>query len=275
MSRLNLEWVENNFRNKNSVIYDIGCGDVSDQSLRLKFTLPDATVYSFECSRKWQAYNHQAAKNYGLNYIHKAVSYQDGKKTFTEGFTDYSGTLTDIKSLDHDRVQDSHTVETISINTFCQTHPAPDLLQIITEKDEYNIIKSISKSILPSVIWLANTKFYNDENYIRCIPFSALKEYLEQNNYHVTELEYDILCVKKHLQLTEYQHIEQRHTHWTDHEKKIQEKIWLLRYNIVKSDGHDTWPELYKLQDWFDLPNETKTMINNVTDLTPNDLFSS
>lgn len=275
MTCINLEWVENNFANKNIVIYDIGVGDLSDQSLRFKFTVPYATVYSFECSEKWREHNYKASQQYGLNYIHKAVSYQDGIQTFTEGITDYSGTLTEIKSLDYDRIQDSHIVDVITIDTFCQTNPPPDLLHVCAEKEEYNIIRAISPQYLPSVMWFSKHEHYNDENYIRCIPFSTLKDLVEQNDYHVTEFEHDFLCVKNHLTLTEYKYTGPYAGYWSDHEKKIQEKIWLFRYNLVKSDGNNTWPELYKLQDWFDLPNEMKIVINNVTDLTPSDLFFS
>jgi NDP-sugar pyrophosphorylase family protein len=53
MSELNLNWLEENFKNKEIVVFDIGSANLHD-TVRIKQVLPDAKFYSFECNKVWE-----------------------------------------------------------------------------------------------------------------------------------------------------------------------------------------------------------------------------
>lgn len=53
MPYVNLNWLADNFSNKNIVVYDIGCANIIPTTKLFKELL-NSTVYAFECSEYWK-----------------------------------------------------------------------------------------------------------------------------------------------------------------------------------------------------------------------------
>lgn len=266
MSDFNLEWLEENFHNKKITFYNVGCADLTNDSLRFHVTLPTAMVYSFECAEFWREQNFIKSKNYQLHYLHKAVSHCDSKVTFHTGKWEYDGTLT--KQLD--TIYSEHEVESITINTFCKFNPRPNILHIDAEGEEFNIIRNVLPKNMPEVIWLENNEYYNDENFYPTIPYAHLYNFLTQKNYTAIKCQYDTLFLCNNLKLTQYQPLQYSEAYWTEHEKKIQQRIWKIRYNLCKADH---WPDITNIQDFSNLPQEVQDECVNNFNLLPDQRF--
>jgi len=275
MTDFNLEWLEENFSNRHVIIYNIGCADLTDDSLRFKTTLPNSTVYSFECAECWKIQNYGKSKNYNLPYFHKAVSYFDGKIKFAEiesKHPNYSGTATKHRGLEKMSVVVNKTteVDAISLNEICKSIPPPDILHIDAEREEYNILRNVSSKYMPDVIWLENNKYYNNENFEPCVSYSTLKDLLVKKGYIAKPFKLDSLFIKKNSCYSEYLHRTHNIEQWTEHERKIQEKIWLLRYDLCKD--YD-WPILLTVEDFFSLPLNIQRELKVQFDLEPDRRF--
>ena len=254
MSDFNLEWLEQNFKGKSSVLYNIGCADLSDDSLRFQMCLPDAKVYSFDCADDWKDQNHEKSKIYNLHYLHKAVSFEDTTREFVQGHWEYSGTLSTLDTVNQSKKwREKIQVDVISLNTFCQSNPLPDILHIDTEGNEYNILNNFLPNHRPGVVWAENWDYYNDKNYNMIVPYQELQNLMSDHNYKCYKFEGDSLYVKKDSEYTSYIHKNLDTQNWSAYEKSIQKQIWLMRYNLCKEES---WPGITEVEDFFSLPQE-------------------
>ena len=271
MTDFNPEWLEQNFKGKHAVLYNVGCADLTDDSLRFKMCLPDATIFSFECADCWKEQNFEKSKIYNLHYLHSAVSYENGKRKFVQGSWEYNGTLTNLQSLGKNINWGNEVeVDVISLTKFCESNPPPDILHIDTEGNEYNIVKDILSSFLPSVIWLENWKYYNDENYNQTIPYSQLHDLIISKNYYGYNFLSDSLFVNKELKCSEYIHKLLDRDNWSPYEKVIQDRLWILRYYLCKDES---WPALTKAEQFFSLPQEIQDECVSCFNLEPDQRF--
>lgn len=275
MSDLNLEWVQENFTDHDMVLLNIGSADISDDSLRFSIALPYAKIYSFECSDHWKKSNFEKAIQYNLNYEHKAVSYFDGITTFFEGLHtanddwQYRGRIADpALHQDTRNWSNGQTVETISLNSWCkQKNIVPTFLHIDAELEEYNILKNLKDEYCPDGIWLEYQDSYRDQDQT-FVDFSVLDKLLHDKNYIRIYKGLDVLYVKGTKTVTNY--IKYKHgtsfNPTTLHEICIQQKIWLLRYNLVKDPS---WPILNHPRDYFNLSIEIQDECSKIFNLEP------
>lgn len=276
MSDLNLAWVQENFTDCGMVLLNIGSADITDDSLRFSVAFPRAKIYSFECSEHWKDSNLEKAIQYNLNYEHKAVSYFNGTTAFFEGsltsgdFWQYRGRLADPAiQQDPRNWHNGRTVEVISLNSWCnQKNVIPTFLHIDAEGEEYNILKNLNNEYCPEAIWLEYWDRYrdNDQTFVN---FSVLDNLLHDKKYkRIYKGQFDVLYVKDTKLVTNY--IEYKHgtsgNPTTLHEINIQQKIWLLRYNLVKDSS---WPVLTHPREYFNLPTEIRDECNKIFNLTP------
>jgi len=254
MTDFNLEWLEQNFKGKHAVLFNVGCADLTDDSLRFQMCLPDATIFSFDCADCWKDQNFEKSKIYNLHYLHKAVSYENGKRKFVQGSWEYNGTLSTLQSLDKNINWNGEVeVDVISLNRFCESNPYPDILHIDAESNEYNILKDILYSFLPSVIWSENREYYNDEDYNSTIPYSRLHDLMISKNYNCYKFKNDSLFVNKEFECSEYIHKILDLKNWSPHEKIIQKRLWIMRYNLCKEES---WPGITEVEEFFLLPQK-------------------
>jgi len=273
MTDFNLEWLEQNFAEKNAVIYNVGCADLTDDSLRFQVCVPHGKVFSFDCADNWKESNYNKSKNYNLHYLHKAVSFNDKKRTFVNGSMEYNGSLSNITELEkHKDWAEQIEVDVISINTFCESNPPPDVLHIDAEFEEYNILKNILPQNMPSVIWIENQEYYNDEDSNMSVPYAALRDLLIQQDYACLTFSGDSLFTHNKSEFTKYVDITHDVDHWTEHEKKIQTAIWILRYNLCKDDS---WPSVTALEDFDLLPEHIQVTCDSSFNLRPDARFYS
>jgi FkbM family methyltransferase len=269
MSDFNLEWAAENFGSSQIVVFDIGCARLSGDSLRVKTALPLATVYAFECSNVWKTVNEIDAKQYGIQYIHKAVSYTDGIQTFYPSkfnhrgeLHDYAGSLRNPETIGYPREWwgESCTVESVALDTFCQANNVvPKLLLMDVEGEEYNILHS--SSVLPKAIWLEYNRNYNCHDGTPKT-FNDLRDMLIQRGYCLKyRNQHDALFVLHDSHTTPY-------VNYTPLEfnKHLLDKIWLMRYRLIKDI---TWPELTVPNDFFTLPQHIIDECINDFNLVP------
>jgi FkbM family methyltransferase len=284
MSTFNLGWVQENFSQKEITVFNIGCADLTDDTFRFQMAWPNAQIYSFDCSDYWKEKNIKSSKEFGFNYIHKAVTDTDGFHVFYEG--EYvSGNLTDAYAYrgrlrnpqatagtwynDNKVWKTGNPVETISLNTFCsQSSLIPDILHIDAEGEEYNILKNLNQLFWPQAIWLEHWETYNDSNNLN-VDFSVLDSLLHSRNYRQIFNDGDILYVSQTrltTPYTPYYMLTDTNGNLSEFEKHIQQKIWLKRYQRVKDP---TWPNLNHPAEFFNLPSTIKNECLEIFDLEP------
>ena len=277
MSDINLQWLQENIKQDNPVIFNIGCADITDDSLRFQVAFSNATVYSFECSSIWKESNLVKSKLFDLPYLHQAVSDTDGFEFFTECnqpdmFWEYSGTLTSAHCLDDTQKWGSrYLVPTITLNTFCKEHNLiPDVLHIDAEREEYNILKNLKTLYQPKILWIEYNHEYNDNSSKNLISFAKVNQMIESQGYvQFYHDKFDVLYVKKELEVTAYQSYRHYTVHdvgITDHEKQIQSAIWLKRYQLCKDS---LWPQLKSPKEFFSLPDAIRQECETKFNLLP------
>lgn len=159
MSDINLQWLADNFADRNIVIYDIGCGQQGD-SHAFKSLFPHAAVYAFECSQYWKEQNISYASENGIHYHHIAIADHCNGVTFYPSATyrgqewPWSGSIyaPNIDPLKGGLTfGEAYTVPSTTLNEFCKEHPAPNFIHIDAQGAEYSIFKDME--ICPEVIW--------------------------------------------------------------------------------------------------------------------------
>jgi len=276
MSDINLKWLQENFADRPTVMMNVGCADLTDDSLRFKIALPRSMVYSFECAELWQTSNYEKAKAYDLHYEHVGISYFDGQEKFyNRQYTknthwQYASGFSNPLSRKNHPI-DAWTekiVNVVSLNTVCQQkNIKPDFLHIDTEGEEYNVLKNLREEFWPQVIWLEVWETYRNEDQNR-VPYSVLDRMLQDRHYQLLYKNGDALYVKKSFNTTKYTAYEHGFSFEpkTPHEIDIQQKIWLYRYNLMRDPS---WPELATPRDYFNLPQHIQDECNNLYNLAP------
>lgn len=282
MSDINLEWLEENFGNEKLTFFNIGCADITDDTLRFQMALRRAQIYSFDCADFWKDNNINRSLLFNLHYLHSAVSFFDGDGRFLNGTCNSSDTKDRIQVWNYTgKLTDACTnssnecdTPVISINTFCdQNCVKPDFFHIDTEGEEYNILKFLRPDLFPLGIWIENWNFYRD-GYCNSVPFATLDAMMHSRSYiKVYAGPGDTLYLLDHVTTTPYR--EYKHSPkipWdqsvslSSHERTIQQRIWLRRYALCKDDN---WPELKSPSEFFFLPDTIKQQCNLEFDLVP------
>lgn len=282
MSDINLEWLQENFKNHPCVVFNVGCADLSDDSLRFKVALPGSDIYSFDCAETWRLSNLEKSKVYDLHYEHVGISYFDGRSTFynkkqiehesgtndpVERFWQYVGNFSKPSTPELESWT-SQVVDVMSLNTICQQKKIkPNFLHMDVEGEEYNVLKNLKEEFWPQVIWLEYWQTYRNEEQHR-VPYSVLHMLLQDRNYDLLYKQHDALYVQKGFQPTEYK----AYNHGESFDPKspyeitIQKKIWLYRYSLIRDPS---WPELVEPRDYFELPQSIKRECDTMYNLEP------
>ena len=176
MSDINVNWLIENFGGTLMTVFDIGCADITGDSKMFKTSLPNATVYAFECAEIYREQNLQWAAELGIKYFHCAMSDENGTSTYypSDMFDGkphpYSGSvckpiktevLTGVSETKVFIWGEPYTVETIRIDTFCNTHNVtPDFIHIDVQGAELKVLSNLGK-YRPKAIWTEVNEFEN------------------------------------------------------------------------------------------------------------------
>ena len=213
MSDLNTKWVLENFSDKPINFFDIGAAQVSGDAIVFKTTLPNATIYAFECAEIYREHNFQFAQWYDIKYFHCAMSDKNGTATFYPSDTyngnhhPYSGSICKptmtITSSGEFVWGEPYTVETIRLDTFCDKHNVyPDIIHIDVQGAEYKVLSSMG-NYRPLCIWAEVNEFENCyETNVKYKDFNELMISLGYIKHHSTGL--DELYVLSNLVVTPY-----------------------------------------------------------------------
>jgi FkbM family methyltransferase len=213
MSDLNLNWVLENFGDKNMNLFDIGAATLGGDAAMFKRSLPKANIYAFECADIWKDINIKEAKLLEINYYHVAMSDKNEKITFYPSAMykgeqwPYSGSVCKPKMTETSHEDfvwgEPQTVESIRIDTFCDTNNiTPDFIHIDVQGAEYKVLSSLGR-YRPWAIWTEVNEFENC--YETDITHAAFIQLL--NNFGYTKLysnNVDELYVLTDLSITPY-----------------------------------------------------------------------
>ena len=169
MSDINLKWLTDNFGDTPMNMFDIGCADIGGDTRSFKTALPNAAIYAFECANSWKERNSIYSKEFDINYFHVAMSDKNDTMTFypSEKYNGqtwpYSGSICKPTATDMPHGSfvwgEPYTVETIRIDTFCDTHNVtPDFIHIDAQGAEYKILSNLGK-YRPWAIWAEVSEF--------------------------------------------------------------------------------------------------------------------
>jgi len=280
MSDLNLKWVQENFSNRPIAFFNIGCADITDDTFRFSVAMPNATIYSFECSDQWKQSNIEKASQFELHYEHKAVSYFDGESSFYNGIPpssyehdewEYRGSLMNPILQKHSRGWNQQIVEVTTLNTICYSHNIiPNFLHIDIEMEEYNALINLNDEFFPEAIWSSYNSNYHFEQG-KTVDFNVLDNFLCNKGYkNLYQNHLDILYVKDDQKVTNYYEYKHYKHHnnvpMSCHEKEIQQKMWVKRYNCIKDQQ---WPLLSTPSEFFNLPNWIQDECVQIFNLLP------
>ena len=166
MSGINLNWLVENFKDKEIVVFDIGAADLHD-TIRIKQVLPDAKFYSFECNKVWEARNNITAINYGIHHFQCAVTDVEGEDIFYPSDTlrgepwHYSGSMCPPVETSDFEWGDSYSVRTVRLDTFCERfNISPTFIHIDVQGAEYKVLSCLGKH-RPLAIWAEICEFEN------------------------------------------------------------------------------------------------------------------
>ena len=169
MSDINLDWLIENFGDKTMNVFDIGCANILGDTLMFKTSLPNATMYAFECANSWKEHNLTYSKEYGINYFQVAMSDKNEVVTFYPCETyngetwPYSGSIckptkTEVSSGTF-VWGEPHISESIRLDTFCDAHNVtPDFIHIDVQGAEYKVLSNMGK-YRPWAIWAEVNEF--------------------------------------------------------------------------------------------------------------------
>ena len=273
MSDLNIQWVAENFNKPQTILFNIGCADLTNDSFRFSVGVPNSVVYSFDCAEKWRELNIAKSKIFNLHYEHKAVSCYSGTANFyTQGSEaekvdknwQYTGTCTKHSTWNEE------TVEMITLNQWCTQHQIiPDFFHIDVEGEEYNVLKDLDSQFWPNGIWLEYANQYRNGN-DKFVIFDVLDDLLKSRGYNKLYQGPDVLYVKNNYTVTPYTQYIQNKLAPDEHEQLIQQTIWLTRYNLVKDPA---WPNLSSPKEFVTLPIEIQKECIDTFNLTSEWMF--
>lgn len=169
MSDINVNWLIENFGGTLMTVFDIGCADITGDSKMFKTCLPKATVYAFDCAETYKEHNLRYAAELGIRYFHCAMSDENGTSTyypsdqFNGEYHPYSGSVCKpIKTEIEVGVfvwGEPYTVETIRIDTFCDTYNVtPNFIHIDVQGAEFKVLSNLGKH-RPWAIWAEVNEF--------------------------------------------------------------------------------------------------------------------
>jgi FkbM family methyltransferase len=208
MSELNLNWLEENFKNKEIVVFDIGSANLHD-TVRIKQVLPDAKFYSFECNKVWEKGNYNTALNCGIYHFQCAVTDKEGEETFYPSDTlkgepwHYSGSVCPPVETSDFEWGEPYTVRTVRLDTFCERFGiSPTFIHIDVQGAEYKVLSCLGK-YRPIAIWAEICEFENV--YETGTTYQKFKDLMEELGYvSVCRHNGDELFVFHSIQLTPY-----------------------------------------------------------------------
>jgi FkbM family methyltransferase len=164
MSELNLNWLQENFKDKETVVFDIGAADLYDTT-RIRQMLPHARLYSFECNKVWEMRNYDTAVCQGIHHFQCAVTDVDGEDTFYPSHTlkkepwHYSGSMCPPIEISDFEWGSPYNVRTIRLDTFCEKfNVSPDFIHIDVQGAEYKVLSCLGKH-RPMAIWAEICEF--------------------------------------------------------------------------------------------------------------------
>ena len=210
MSNLNLNWIKENFQDKNIVVFDIGCANMGD-TLRMKESLPHAIFYAFECAEVWRESNSKKAPAHEINYFHLALSDVDGTQTFYPSNIfqgekwPWSGSVCKPgEYLQNDTWEwgEGYTVPSTTLETFCNDHNIiPNFIHIDVQGAEYKVFSKLG-TIRPKCIWAETSEFHNYETGVDYETFHNLM--VNYGYQQIYKDDWDSLYILKNLKFTDY-----------------------------------------------------------------------
>jgi len=171
MSDINMDWLTENFGDKPMTIFDIGCAAVNSDAAMFKAVLPKSQVYAFECADVWKETNTTESTRCGINYFHVAISDINDTITFYPSVSyngqnwPFSGSvckpIKTILSSETFEWGSPHSVESIRLETFCDTHNVtPDFIHMDVQGAEYKVLSNMG-NYRPWAIWTEVNEFEN------------------------------------------------------------------------------------------------------------------
>jgi FkbM family methyltransferase len=192
MSKLNLEWVKQNFDHDKFVFFEIGTAFL-ETSREVRLLFPNAEIYAFEAGVHWHETNEELASQDNVKYFKCAVSDIDGEVLFHPSETQYGEPhpwSSSIFELRHGLNSNTfgkeygkpYVVECTRLDTFCNKHTVyPDVIHIDVEGAEYKVFQSIGE-YRPKCIWAEVGAFGHYDTGVDFEQFNALMESL---GYHM------------------------------------------------------------------------------------------
>ena len=171
MGDFNINWVRENIKKENLVIFDIGCADMGD-IIRFKLAIPNSTCYAFECGNTWKERNIKLAKYYNINYFHMSLSDMDDSEILfypsiklKDENWDWSSSIyppTDnLKTTSDIEWGEPYSVNTITLETFCKKYDkVPDIIHMDVQGAEHAILSKMG-NIRPEIVWVEICEFHN------------------------------------------------------------------------------------------------------------------
>lgn len=210
MSNLNLSWLKENFSTKDTVVFDIGCADMSD-TIQMQQSIPNATFHAFECNRHWLESNLHKSDQYGIHYHHIALSDQEGELKFYPSMSldgkewPWSGSILEPdENLLNERWvwSDAVTVKTTSIEKFCNNYNLnPSFIHIDVQGAEQKVLRSLGH-YRPLAIWAEICEFDMYKSGTTYDEFNNLMKFMKYTQVYKDK--HDALYVYQNAELTPY-----------------------------------------------------------------------
>jgi len=166
MSNFNTRWLVENLSNNPTIFY-VGAANLID-AIEIKKIFSNSIFHAFECSRYWvdKFPILDTAKEYNINYHQLAVSDIDGQISFypceKHDGNDWPVSSSMFKPNEHLsflEFSDPITVDSITLQTFCETHSLhPDFIHIDVQGAEYKVFSNIGV-YKPKIVWAEISEF--------------------------------------------------------------------------------------------------------------------
>ena len=214
MNQINIDWVVENFKEKEFTFFEIGLADFQGcQTRKLKKLIPNGNYYTFEAAEYWHEENEISARSEGINYFKYAVSDIDGDilfnpSLFQNGETHkVSSSIYELsegaRDLSINKIYGKpYLVKSIRLETFCNDNNIfPDFIHIDVEGAEFKVLQNMGK-YKPKCIW---TEISGFGHYKTETNFEQFNSYLESIGYYLVCVDgADALYCLKDFKITEY-----------------------------------------------------------------------